>query len=148
MAGSTLLPRIGTPSLSNQVHQWKQPAPRTSQWMGVAEVRQRRRAGRQPVWTWKCMAGRLFTPQGDPFDREASLTASRPGAFRSTCPGSFGVRRPHLESRERPQTSAPQVEPKTALQAPSESSRLLRSGSHKHVQAGRTTQIIENNFRT
>ena len=113
MAGSTLLPRIGTPSLSNQVHQWKRPAPRGSQVMGVAEVWQRRRA--RPVWTSLCMAGRLFTPQGGP--------------FRSTCPrklwcqgrpacGTVSVaRRPHLESRERPQTSAPQVEPKTALQA-------------------------------
>eukprot|EP00913_Durusdinium_trenchii_P019451 g18287.t1 len=70
---------------------------------------------------------------GKPSGTGLGPTRRRPSggdAFRSTCPAAFtSVRRPHLESRQRLAT-APSAEPKSL------------------VQAGRTTQIIEESFRS
>ena len=98
---STLLPRIGTPSLSSHVFQWKQSQSQ----------------------------GSLAGSSGFPSPAPSRQGVDVPESFRSTCPGGFGLRRPHLES-QRPMTSAPLAERKST------------------IQASRTANIIENNFRS
>ncbi|OLP83099.1 hypothetical protein AK812_SmicGene36183 [Symbiodinium microadriaticum] len=75
---STLLPRIGTPSLHSHYHQWNK----------------------------QLQGSRGQTP------------CSQPGSeFRSTLSSSLSSLRPHLISRERPPTTGPPLDRRSALQA-------------------------------
>eukprot|EP00435_Cladocopium_sp_Y103_P059939 s1381_g21.t1 len=102
---STLLPRIGTPSLSSHVFQWKQ-----SQSQGLVGISSLPGRG-----------GSSGFPSPSP-SRQGPLGVPD---LRASCPAG----KPHLEL-DRPMTSAPAAERKSA------------------IQAGRTAAIIEDNLRS